>query len=343
MDFLPAVRYEKTICPIGVTETDSGYLVLVRETHGTGMETTWRYAAETYDGSWNLQERTDITEKIGADICLVSLHADGNGGYAALQKHEETSVLFFDDAFSLRGSCESKYWIETMLVGGDGSVYVTYQLSNSFTAFGQAVMGGEISRVTMEGMPEYVDRIAFSGGGAYDFYVQDAGSLYGADLEAGHCEKVVDWASSDMTGLASGAVLTDGSFVVAASESDMVHEGVWHLTARTQEELEQMQVLTLASLGPYLELEHAVSAFNRQSKDVRIALVDYSQYAEEGEGEPVAQFEQDILAGETADIICTAISWGRKPSSSGKPHRKRWMPSMPTLSRWTAAAITISM
>lgn len=298
------LNYGENTAPVGVAETADGYAVLLREYIEAEPEAPFRYTMEHYDGSWKLLSAEDVTARLGTER-IAALLQDGDGDYAVLGGD---AVVFYDRNLTQLGSVPMDASAK-LYMGGDGNPYVFYiHSSGGYAAAWIDKASMQLQPIGAEGMPLRPQGI-FSGSKEYPLYVYDDTAAYGVDVENGRCEEVINWTNSDFTGeyLSSAAALEDGSFLLHTYDASYGDITGWKLTARTQEELEQLEILSLAVHMRSDVLNEAVCLYNRQNNGIRIVIEDYSRYNTESDTTlGLEKFEEDMLAGKVADIICTS-------------------------------------
>ncbi|MDE5563781.1 MAG: hypothetical protein K2I93_01385, partial [Oscillospiraceae bacterium] len=102
--------------------------------------------------------------------------------------------------------------------------------------------------VKLDGLPKnnHNNGGYFDGTAEYDFLCCDETALYGVQIGEGVMKELVNWEASDFTHCSSCAALPDGRFMIQYSDyiSHMVE--VWLLTARTQEEVDNLTLVSVA-------------------------------------------------------------------------------------------------
>ena len=269
------------------------------------------YYMESYDSSMKLTGGRDITEHFPENTYYYNLMADSSGNVYAIANDDEGMqyISVRNSDFEEIGIAELDVeWIDSVFCGKDGSVY----------ASGYSNMGGQIfgkidpesllmEEVDVDGIPEYYNGV-FAGSGDYDFYFYDSQSVSGVKLADGICEEVVNWINSDFSGdyVNSVAALPDGRFLTSMYNSEYDGSTLWLMEERSPEELENMEIISLATLYSDTNLMDAVCEYNRANDDIRIVVKDYSSEVTDEEWEAsIDNFSKDMTSGKVADIICT--------------------------------------
>ncbi len=130
----------------------------------------------------------------------------------------------------------------------------------------------------------------------YDFYLYDTSNLYGYSLETETSEKLLNWLDCDLDGTGIGGLLalSDGSFAALLQTDGKISV----VSIRLSEKKEEDTVLTAAVLEEDANLKKAVLNFNRNTKGIRLSVRDYS-----GQEDPKQALHQDLLSGQTPDIV----------------------------------------
>ncbi len=285
------------MCIIGAMETEDGFSVALREDVGTEETPEYHYYFEYFDKNWNVTGREEITEHFGSSVFVRSIILDGSRRYAVHSGYYPSEVTFYDQNFRQLGKAVNTETVQRIFTGGDGRVYTVYQ-ENGFDTTGLISHDSLVmERVEAADMTYYVIN-AFAGTGKYAVCVYDAGGVYGVDMLAGTCEKLLDWKGTTLgrQDVECGQLMSDGSLLFLSGDGYLV-------TPRTEEEIAQMTTITLACHANKREqVEEYVRAFNQQSSTVQIELQTTSSYHA---NEWAEQLMQDVFTAETPDIICT--------------------------------------
>lgn len=143
-----------------------------------------------------------------------------------------------------------------------------------------------------------------TGGGDYRLLIPKYDALFGLKKD-GSLEKILDWMDSDI--IASSVYYAgEDKYVSYGNENNETFFNL--LTRRPMSEVENTQVITMASIYGVYGGDTHVSKFNKSQNKYRIQFVDYSQYNDEndhyGKG-AMQQLQLDIVSGKAPDIIVT--------------------------------------
>lgn len=146
----------------------------------------------------------------------------------------------------------------------------------------------------------------YPGYGEYALLFSSGTTLYGLNVGDHTVTALIDLMVCDLTAqqLRSLRAREDGSFIGVAG--DYTELNFVTLTQVPRSSLGEKQVITLGVLYPDM-VSDAVIRFNRQHPDVRIEIVDYSQYAdantEEEAMEGLSKLTTEIMAGNMPDLL----------------------------------------
>lgn len=119
----------------------------------------------------------------------------------------------------------------------------------------------------------------------------------------------------------SGITLTEGSFMVCTGEDTFA--GIMRsstggtylgkISPRTEDNTQEVKILTLGCYYVDNVISDMVSEFNRSRKDCRIQIIDYSEYDEnfgtdQNEYKGILKMNEDIAAGKAPDIYVLNMS-----------------------------------
>lgn len=303
--------------PMGIFSTDDGGVQVLYMDYVLNEE-TWEceettYYLETYDSSMKLLDTKDISENYPEDAQFYNYQKDGSGNIYAFTSAEDgtQSVAMFDADFTPVTTIDiDAEWLDSLFCTPDGSVYVT-----GYSTSGEMLVGKinpetkSMEALDFENMPPYYNGV-IGGAGEYDLFLYDAMYLYGIKTEEKTCEEVVNWINSDFMGnyINSVVALPDGRFLASQYNTDFEGSSLWIMEKRSEEELKNMELISLAALYSSSDLTEAVCHFNRSNDKCRIVMKCYEEdmdYESETAYEDcVAQFKTDMTSGKVADIIC---------------------------------------
>ena len=141
-------------------------------------------------------------------------------------------------------------------------------------------------------------------GKTYALYLTGGTGVYGMNLDGGEAVKILDYVDSDLDINAMPCVteMEDGKLAAVVTDTNGANM-VEILTKVDPETVAARKTLTLGSYYLDYEVRKQVFAFNKQSQDVRISIVDYSQFDGETGSEGMTRLNTDIASGSAPDIM----------------------------------------
>ncbi len=207
-----------------------------------------------------------------------------------------------DGSFIRQVSADEMVRSTTPYVLSDGTVVVL--------TYGTA--GEEITVVNLEtgaagesyAIPAEVGLSNLFVGKTYQLYIGGSNAVYGMNLDGSAPVKVIDFVDSDMdiTAVTALTELEDGR--MAAVVADQTGYGIVEILSKVDPEIvASRKSITLGSYYLDYEVRKQVFAFNKENPDVRISIVDYSQYDGETGTEGMTRLNTDIASGSAPDIL----------------------------------------
>ncbi len=292
--------------PIEFADGTFGIVCMIYQNKGGGEYDIHRRCMEVYDESLNLLETRELPKQMFGDSYFYSKFTlvDKDGNWYVMRADEETDyqekLHCYNSDLQLYGTAESPSdFFNYMFTTADGTVYASYLLSDNFNNAYEKLYkldavnhSAEPSTITLESAYGYM-----MGTNGYDFYYQTQYGVFGVKGE--ETTQLINWVNSDLMHIQTCIAVDDGTFVVSDGG------GYWHLTPRTQEEIDSIQTITLAAVDLDLSLLDAVMNYNREETGYRILVKDYGEY--DTPDEPHRGYEQmkeDMMNGIIADMIC---------------------------------------
>lgn len=224
---------------------------------------------------------------------------------------------------------ENINWVNRLITLPDGSVGAAYYgergqhfavIDMETRSFGDEIsLNGDLYR-------------AVGGSGDYLLYYTNGTNFCGVRADSGESEKLFNWLSCDVNSddLNFYTVREDGSVVGLVRElnekTQQSTTSIVTVTRHPASEAPQKTVLTLAAQSVDWNARRAIINFNRNSPDVRIEVLDYSEYTnygtdfdEEGNGEAggLVKLRTEIMAGTMPDILDLNGLPGRQLAAKG--------------------------
>ncbi len=295
---------------VGVNAMDGGYQVLYRTSPDEQTFEEWKisdlsYDMEYYDTNLNLIRMENITDRFNPAPYITAWETD-DAGYnyiESLGKDNVGSLHCCDPDFKLLGGfIGDTFGTGDVFTDAQGNVY-TGQLQMNYFALQLDPETMTAKRIEVDGMPEFRTNV-FEGFGEYNFCCSDDDGIYGVNVTENKTDFLLSWTNSDFRPQTEVIALEDGSFLLLEYTGDNESD-LYRLTARTPEEMEQMECISLASFwadsGMVADLAYR---YNRQSDSHRIVVYDYqTEYPDLDYLGLQDQFNEDLLHGIVPDII----------------------------------------
>ena len=294
-----------------------------------------------FDGSPEEMEQEDSYDKYryNSEEWIRVLAADGSEESSALVDYQsdpnEDVLRFYGCVLDQEGNLLGTTGAQLVAVKPDGSVAYTIEVPNyvetlvtlpdgrvAATSYGDSgmelVLVDAKSHSLGESFP--LPNEAYNlieGSGEYDLYYRSGMNLYGFSLDSGESEKLLNFISCDLNGdYVNGLhVNSDGSITGVYNDwsTEEAKSELVTLSKVPYDSVPHKESITMAVLWNDYELSNRIISFNRSSSDVRIELVDYSEF----------NTEDDYSAGQTK--LLTEVMSGKMPDLfvlQGLPYRQ---------------------
>ncbi len=296
-----------------ILPTETGYVVVYKKCMGEeGIRGEGQFFAETYDKNWQYQSETDISDCLTEERVMTAL-AQTADGYCYIEAARGGADMRFTDCDwnrtgKLAGSVNDS---AKLFTDANGKLYLCTE--REVQCIDTQSMSAE--KISIDGLPSKDLKGACAGQGETVFCVYDREGVYAvsADMTA---KKILDWNRSGFVGdyVTSVQMLPDGNLCMSCYGDS---EGIWLLTRRSQDEMDGMKIITVASVMENPSLTEELAAYSRAVHGVKFEVKDYSSYydksAEGHEDDKCMEaFERDLLSDDVPDVICT----------QGLPYRK---------------------
>ncbi len=192
----------------------------------------------------------------------------------------------------------------------------TYQIK-SFDS--QTLNAGETVQISNQADGLYGIKM-FQGVNDYLCFAVASNAMYGVKTD-GSMEEVINWVDSDMNGdtIKAGIANDDGTFTVFINDWDNNVTGFCCLEKRDASELANTAIINLGVMYQSRDISKMITAFNKLGDNVRINVVDYSEFDDYANGKSgEEQLKLDIIAGKAPDmVICNSTNMINSFSSKG--------------------------
>ena len=250
----------------------------------------------------------DVTE-LFADSYVDTLSVDGEGRiYIA----GDGVVWLFDADGNSKGSVSidnsGNTWIDTLICGKDGKVYVgysNYDGNNSKYVLCEIDFDGKKTGTAYENVPR---GNALTVGEEYDFLIHDGKTAYGYNLGDKEGTYLFDWLDSDINGnnVRKFGQMEDGRIVAVIEDWENNDSGVALLTKKKAEEVPQKETILIGTMGGSYNLQAKAVKFNKASTKYHISIkeyIDYNNYNENTWSDAQANLNNDITSANCPDMI----------------------------------------
>ncbi len=310
--------------------TDGTNLYLAVNEYGLGEDADGEFISK--DEFRVLAVDADGTERWRKEICshdVGSGYANDLCGIAGLPEgcliswHSGETDEFFYSAFGSDGTMTRDFSLPiggSILSSADGRIFAVSSGTDLRPAESRiyplypesGTVGEEAEGTGFSGNNLTLCKTVF--GGSYDFYFYNTSALYGCRTDGKGRTELLDFVDSDIDpeNVSSIAVVDDDTLILTVYDKAAdCWEGKTCLSILNRaapEDAEDRIALTLACFGSASLLRPRIIAFNRESDQYRIRLLDYSIYndysTEEGRTLGLDRFNRDIASGQVPDILC---------------------------------------
>lgn len=216
---------------------------------------------------------------------------------------ENERVLVFDTDGKCIATVDVGDWVNKLvLLSNDRVGAIVWGRSSPELAILDAEKGSVEERLALDPYPEQI----YPGSGDYAFLYSSGTRIYGCDMAEKASTELLNLLDCDLTAdqLRFLTAREDGSFT--GLSGDGMDWSFVTLRQVPRSSVAEKQVLTLGALYPE-EVNDAVIRFNRRHPDVRVEIVDYSQYAdansEEEAMDGLSKLTTEIMAGNMPDLL----------------------------------------
>lgn len=256
----------------------------------------------TYDASLNEVQRKDVTAAFGAPLSVGAWARDAQGNeYLGIYGN---GILCQKTDGTLQ-KIEGTQGNEELFKGRDGNVYgISADNDKSIDVYDAEALTRQKIDIDLP-KSGYNNARILPGNANFDYLCYQVDDLYGVTIADGSVTKLINWEESDFTGdrVSYAYQLQDGRFIIMDFSLETMVEpyATWLLTARTQEELDSMALISMASLGS--TSGDLVHQYNRQAQGHRIVLKSYADTEAGSYHSRKDELENDLINGIVPDIL----------------------------------------
>lgn len=206
-------------------------------------------------------------------------------------------ILVLNSDFIKQFNIPVNNWINSMSASPEGKVYIS-----SYFDEGQGIAAVDTDKKALgdiKTLNDNVQGIAFGEG--YDVYTVGQSGVYGVNLTDGSSELLMNFQSSDIDrDYFEILTVIDKDTILASERNTETWDAIPSLYKKSDDiDLSQIKVIEIA-VGDYIpqNLNSSVISYNKQHKDSRIVVTDYSQYwSDEDYFAGVNKLATDIVNG----------------------------------------------
>ena len=269
----------------------------------------WRYTSSYYmrvlneDGSEESCVRLDYKGDMGDDyLNFFGAQLDEAGNLLGLAG---TKLIAFAPDGTAAYTIESDDYFENMVQLRDGRIALSISGENGMELFTVDTEKHELGeRIEIPRNAYYL----LPGSGDYDFYYRDGSSLYAYSAESGESEKLLNFINCDVNGDYLNGLRVDDQGNVSGVHTQWTGEerSVEYVTLSRvpADSLPQKETIRMAVMWLDQNLSDQVINFNRHSDDVRVEIVDYSEFNTEDDYEAGrTKLLTEIMSGNMPDLF----------------------------------------
>lgn len=271
--------------------------------------TEFRLELATFDSSLNELQREDVTEAWGHPSEPGSWARDAQGN--SYLRSFSVGILLLTADGTLHTINDSD-GTEMQFRGRDGRVYsIPEYMDNSVSVYNPDTLTKEKIIIDFPNHG-YNEMVFLPGNEEFDFLAYNSEYLYGVTIGDGSVTELMNWDESDFNADSSGYSV----FLLPDGRVMLCDESYWLLSPRTQEEMDSMKLISLATTS-YNDtsnyLTKMVQQYNRQANGHHITIKHYN----DGQSDNLESLEKDLLNGIVPDILSANISNYQMLSNKG--------------------------
>lgn len=239
--------------------------------------------------------------------CECVLDKDGNLLASKSTESGENSIIAITMNGDIAYEIPTNDYIQSIVSTTNGDCYVILWGNNGLEMCPIDFSSGKLGESIVLPSDAYS---VYSGGGDYQLYYTSGVNFYGFNPGDESATKLFNWMDCDINPdyLYKLCIMDDGTIRTISSDFDN-YDMVYNIDlvdiAKTEYDPNTAkQEITLATQYLEWELQNAVIDFNRKHDDVRIKVIDYSQYnTEDDYSAGQNKLTTEIIAGNAPDII----------------------------------------
>lgn len=285
------------------------------------------------DGQGNLVELISIwtssPDDYTTEMCLKKIDRDGNELWTAELKDDAYATSFSCGGDRIVVNCSNvlyvfdgsgapvsqveltgDFWINSMVVLDDGSIYVTYyDFSGETGRYVLAPVDLQTGKLGEMIETSWVSQgFSLRQGIGYDIFLQNSSIVAGYNVGDEDYTEILNFVDSDIDAGNMSFLYPsgEGRFIAGIYDTDTREIEMYELTKVDPADVKDKIVLTLGMMYNDYQMTSQVIEFNKTNEDYRIKLVVYNTYNTDANPEGgITQLNNDITSGKMPDILIT--------------------------------------
>ena len=284
------------------------YIIWVRSVWDENNPENWHQDTmlAKYDTSGGSVFLQDISQEMTSDEMNSYIQEMAVDGEGRIYLSSDSIIRLFDSEGVYRGNVEiGNYWINDMVRGKDGKVYIAYNDWNTGNGYvvteidfdGKKLGSTHAIQADVDSLSEGLEK---------DFLISDRIRLYEYDAESDTQEELLNWVECDINGDYVQLVCPagDGRLLAVVYDWETRDTELAFLTKTRASDVVQKEELVLGTLQMSQDLRSAVVAFNKSNEKYHITIKEYySSYSDMDYSTAVTNLNNELMSGSGLDIL----------------------------------------
>lgn len=243
------------------------------------------------------QELTDMFQKDGEQLWPQDMAVDGEGN---VYVSTDNGIVLLDASGAAAGMITPENgWINSMITGRDGKVYITYYDPNGGMTLSDVDFAGKKIANTFQNLPANLRTMCVASENT--FLINDGTAVYEYDKAAQKYEEMFTWLDSDINGeyVQYFALSDDGKLLAMISDWGTGVTELAKMTKTKASELPQKEEIVFGTLYMDQELQAAAVNFNKKSDKYHVSIktyVDQNNWTENSYNDAIAKLNNDLTS-----------------------------------------------
>ncbi len=260
-----------------------------------------------YDQNGNLlfRQELDLQQNPDEYMSVSGITIDSSGNIVVASGHK---ILIFDDNFNVLSKINfsETQWVESIFTNYEGATYafVWDENGEGRGSYLPIDVAAGTSGSPMSTPQDFWGRV-YPGPGHDMYYMTDKGFMaYDFDTQQEVC--IMNYIDSDLDyQYINGCYPVDETHIIVSSYDAEYYTAEYTLMEKVPpEEVVDKTIITLGMVYMDYQINSKVIAFNKESDEYRIRVIDYSQYNSDENWEAgMQQLSNDIITSNAPDII----------------------------------------